>query len=55
MGSSESKESVKKADEQKQDLSHQKPQETDNLQKSERPSKDYCDERGIDPDTHGKK
>jgi len=40
--------------EQDQDLKHQKPEETDNLQKSERPNKDYCKDRGIDQDTQGK-
>ena len=47
-------EGIKKTEDQDQDLAHQKPEETDNLQKSERPAKDYCDERGIDPETHGK-
>ena len=45
---------LKKAEDQKQDLAHQKPEETDNLQKSARPNKDYCQDRGIDQDTQGK-
>ena len=47
-------EQIKKA-EQTQDLGHHKPEETDNIQKSERPAKDYCDSREIDPETQGKK
>ena len=39
---------------QDQDLINQKPEETDNLQKSERPDDTYCKSRGIDPETHGK-
>jgi hypothetical protein len=46
-------ENVKK-EEQDQDLKHQKPEETDNLQKSARPAKDYCEDRGLDQDTLGK-
>jgi hypothetical protein len=38
-----------------QDLKWQKPEESDNLQKSERPADDYMDSRGLDRDTHGKK
>jgi len=46
----------KKEDEkQKQDLAHQKPEETDNLQKSARPDRSYCEDRGLDQDTLGKK
>lgn len=40
--------------EQDQDLKHQKPEETDNLQKSARPAKDYIDSRGLDAETLGK-
>ena len=40
--------------EQQQDLAHQKPEETDNLQKSERPADDYCDSKKLDRDTLGK-
>ena len=40
---------------QDQDLIKQKPEETDNLQKSERPADDYMASRGLDPETHGKK
>lgn len=43
-----------KDEEQKQDLAYQKPEETDNLQKSARPSKDYCEDRGLDQDSLGK-
>jgi hypothetical protein len=46
---------MNKPEPQKQDLIHQKPEETDNLSKSERPSKDYLDSRRLDPDTLGKK
>ena len=45
----------KKMNEQDQDLDYQKPEETDNLQKSERPADDYMDSRGLDHETHGKK
>ncbi len=41
--------------EQLDDLAHQKPEETDNLQKSERPSDDYMDTHELDRETHGKK
>jgi hypothetical protein len=43
-----------KKEEQKQDLTWQKPEETDNLQKSEKPARDYCEDRHIDPETQGK-
>jgi hypothetical protein len=43
-----------KEEQQPQDLNHQKPEETDNLQKSARPAKDYCEDRGLDQDTLGK-
>jgi len=42
------------SEEQDQDLVHQHPEETDNLQKSERPDSDYMKDRGLDPETHGK-
>lgn len=41
--------------EQTQDLSHQKPEETDNLQKSARPDDTYTDTHELDRDTLGKK
>lgn len=41
--------------EQPQDLLHQKPEETDNLNKSERPADDYLKSRELDPKTLGKK
>lgn len=41
-------------EEQKQDLNHQKPEETDNLSKSERPADDYLKSRALDPETLGK-
>ena len=44
-----------KKDSQVQDLGHQKPEETDNLQKSARPSDDYMDSHGLSRETHGKK
>lgn len=47
-------ENVKKAEDQKQDLSWQKPEETDNLQKSAKPARDYCEDRKIDQETQGK-
>lgn len=40
---------------QEPDLKHQKPEETDNLQKSERPDAEYMKDHELDPDTHGKK
>jgi len=45
----------KEKEKQVQDLLHQKPEETDNIQKSERPSDDYMDSRGLDHETHGNK
>ena len=39
---------------QRQDLDH-KTEETDNLCKSARPAKDYCEKEGLDQDTLGKK
>ena len=44
-----------KKEEQAVDLGHQKPEETDNLQKSERPADDYMESRDLDKETHGKK
>jgi len=49
------KEEGKEEEDQPQDLAHQKPEETNNLNKSERPSDDYLDSRGLDHDTLGKK
>ena len=45
----------KKLEDQTQDLSHQKPEETDNLNKSERPADDYLKSRELDADTLGKR
>jgi len=42
-------------DPQQQDLLFQHPEETDNIQKSERPDAEYMKDRGLDQDTHGKK
>lgn len=39
---------------QTQDLNWQHPEESDNLQKSERPNTDYMKDRDLDPETHGK-
>ena len=44
-----------KAPEQVQDLTHQKPEETDNLAKSERPDDGFMDSHNMDRETHGKK
>lgn len=40
--------------EQDQDLKHQKPEESDNLNKSESPDSEYMKDRGLDRETHGK-
>jgi len=40
---------------QDQDLINHKPEETDNIQKSERPDDAYMKSRGLDPETQGKK
>jgi len=48
-------EKIEKAGDQDQDLTDQKPEESDNLQKSARPADDYMDSHGLDRDTHGKK
>lgn len=40
---------------QLQDLTWQKPGESDNIQKSERPDTDYMKSRDLNPETHGKK
>lgn len=45
---------TKKADDQDQDLKHQKPEESDNLQKSESPDSEYMKDRGLNRETHGK-
>ncbi len=45
---------MSKPKEQEQDLKWQKPEESDNLQKSVRPDGDYMRDRGLNPDTHGK-
>lgn len=47
-------ENTKKSENQEQDLAWQKPEESDNLQKSVRPDGDYMRDRGLNPDTHGK-
>jgi hypothetical protein len=49
------KEKQKHLEEQKQDLNYQKPEETDNIQKSAHPDADYMKDRNLDPETHGRK
>ena len=44
-----------KAVEQKQDLTHHKTEETDNLVKAERPADDFMKQNDLDKETHGKK
>ena len=46
---------VKKAEDQPQDLSHHKTEETDELVKAERPADDFMDSHRLDRETHGKK
>ena len=45
----------KKAADQKQDLTHHKTEETDNLVKAERPADDFMKQNDMDKETHGKK
>jgi len=52
---SDTKEEVKKAEPQKQDLAHHKTEETDNLCKAENPADDFMDQKQLDRETHGKK
>jgi len=38
-----------------QDLKHHRPEETDELAKSEHPADDFMDSKQLDRETHGKK
>lgn len=54
MGTEKDTETIEKAEDQKQDLTHHKTEETDVLVKAENPADDFMKQNDLDKSTHGK-